>query len=610
MFLRLGMAGALLASVIGAALALNAAYGGPPSVLAHRAAPHPQNALIIEMQITLDGPAQVFIEYENPQAGQFVTALSAPAIEHRLPIVRLRPETAYAYAIGVRGGGGQVAYGPSGEFTTGSLPPELAGLQTWAAGRSSLPLIATSYKDGRKAYYFLWDETGHIVWYYAPEEGGPESSQRIHTLRAKPNGHLVYLGHSYLAEITPLGAPVARWPDGQPPDRPHHDFLLLDDGRILYLSRHDARDTAAAGRVEDPTVAVDRLRVWDQAAGTVAEVWDAAALRELFGAVPGPERWMHTNSLSLGPGGRLIVSSRNRNQVIALAPPGFRRVEWRLGGPDSDYEFPHPGDRFYGQHTASQLPNGNILLFDNGNGRPDSEGGPYSRALELRLDPAAGTAVKAWEYRLAPDRYADLASSAFRLPSGHTLVNFGTTFGEGVVPIVFVEADGPGNEVFRVETFTADAADWSYPRSYRAAPGPAAIMGERMLRPPAGPAVPAGPPPAGWWRQPVRDPAAFNPQLDDRRVVYRKAPCAQGEIADPFFLHLYPANPGDLPEERREFGFENRDFRFGQWGAIEDGECAAAVPLPAYPIAYLRTGQYLNSGEWLWEAELPGPAAP
>ena len=76
-----------------------------------------------------------------------------------------------------------------------------------------------------------------------------------------------------------------------------------------------------------------------------------------------------------------------RNQIVSLSAD-LRAIEWQLHGPDSDYEFPDPNDRFYGQHTAAQLGNGNVLLFDNGWGRPAAEGGRYSRALELRLDAA------------------------------------------------------------------------------------------------------------------------------------------------------------------------------------------------------------------------------
>ena len=608
-----------LLAVIAATLALNAAYDSIPEVLAHRVSLHPQNSLIAEVQVTLSDTAQVFIEYENPEAGKFVTALSEPGREHTIPVVRLRPETAYAYAIGVQDRDGWTAYGPSGEFTAGPLPPELAGMQTWAAGRSSQPLIVTDYKDGHNGWYFLWDETGSIVWYYRAQNlRNPQAFRQNISIRPKPNGNLVYL-HSgcCIVEITPLGEVVDWLPGGAAAGYPHHDFRLLDDGRILYLGFERAPIGAPVHNwTPDTIVKTDRLHIWNPADGSIAEVWDSRDFWDL--ADPGQwvrqtgyKDWLHLNSLSVGAGGHLIMSARSRNQIIALSPD-FRRVEWQLGGPDSDYEFPHPGDRFYGQHTAAQLPNGHILLFDNGSGRPDSEGGAYSRALELRLDAASGAAVKVWEYRHEPSIYSSIISGAFRLSSGHTLVNFGinSNAGKSLLPLIFVEVNRQGNEVFRVETFDSGAAGWSYSRSYRAAAELTSIMGETMLRPPAAPPGPAQRPADGWWRQPVRDPAAFNPQLDGRRLVYHKAPCAPGEIADAFLLHLYPAAPGDLPEERRNYGYENRDFRFGQWGTIRDGICRAEVPLPAYPIARIHTGQYVvESGERLWEVELPGPEA-
>ena len=621
--LRLGAAALALLAVIGAVLAWNAAYGGNgPQVLAHRVALHPQNALIAEVQVTLSAAAPVFIEYENPTAGRFVTAWSEPGTEHKIPVVRLRPATVYRYAIGIQTAQGGRAYGPGGEFTTGPLPPELAGRQTRAAGRSSQPLMVTDYKDGHNAWYFFWDETGRIVWYYQVQAlENLEIGWRTQAIKQRPNGNLVFVSNlCCLIEITPLGEVVDWLAPNLRQGRPHHDFWLLDDGRILYPGRTRetaSRGTDRPGMDERPAAATfDRLHIWNPADGTIAEVWHPGAFWDLFD----PAQWgqwvepteqlsrTHINSITPGAGGNWIVSVRNRQQIIALSPD-FRRLQWRLGGPDSDYEFPDPADRFYGQHTAAQLPNGHILLFDNGSGRPAAEGGEYSRALELRLDAADGPAVKAWEYRHRPDLFASFISSAFRLSNGHTLVNFGVNSdaGQRPAPLTLVEVNRRGQEVFRVETFDSGAAEWEASRSYSAAAGPTSIMGETMLRPPSAPPGPAQRPADGWWRQPVRNPSAFELRLAGRRLVYRKAPCAPGEIADAFLLHLYPANPGDLPEERREYGFENRDFRFGQWGTIRDGKCQASVPLPAYPIARIHTGQYLPGGDRPWEVELPGP---
>ena len=76
-----------------------------------------------------------------------------------------------------------------------------------------------------------------------------------------------------------------------------------------------------------------------------------------------------------------------------------------------------------------------------------------------------------------------------------------------------------------------------------------------------------------------------------RRLLYAKGDCAPSEYETPVFLHLYPADAADLPVHDRAKGFANRDFLLPDYGGRIDGECIAAVPLPDYPIAALRTGQ-------------------
>ena len=96
---------------------------------------------------------------------------------------------------------------------------------------------------------------------------------------------------------------------------------------------------------------------------------------------------------------------------------------------------------------------------------------------------------------------------------------------------------------------------------------------------------------------------AFNLHLLDGDLVYAKEPCAQTDTEARFFLHVVPERVSDLPEARREIGFDNLDFRFFLNGAWFDGRCAARVSLPDYPIASVRTGQYVSGVGEIWSAE-------
>ena len=95
--------------------------------------------------------------------------------------------------------------------------------------------------------------------------------------------------------------------------------------------------------------------------------------------------------------------------------------------------------------------------------------------------------------------------------------------------------------------------------------------------------------------------------LGDDRLTYVSPECANRD--ELFLLHFIPQDTADLLSERREHGFDNRDFAFGYWGiTLSDGTCIIERPLPGYDIIAIRTGQYTEAGQ-IWEAEyrLPYP---
>ena len=100
-------------------------------------------------------------------------------------------------------------------------------------------------------------------------------------------------------------------------------------------------------------------------------------------------------------------------------------------------------------------------------------------------------------------------------------------------------------------------------------------------------------------------------QDDGKQLHYIRAGCAPEDIAVEFFLHLIPRDWDDLPPRYRERGFDNQSFRFAEVGGrFAPWQCAAQIPLPNYPIAAIRTGQYVPGRGDLWSTELILPAAP
>ena len=110
------------------------------------------------------------------------------------------------------------------------------------------------------------------------------------------------------------------------------------------------------------------------------------------------------------------------------------------------------------------------------------------------------------------------------------------------------------------------------------------------------------------------EPAArsvFDIYLRENTVSYLKSPCGAADAQAQFFLHVIPEDVEDLPADRRRSGFDNLDFhyldfRYGKSAALAfSGKCIAKRPLPDYPIAHIRTGQFTPDDGNIWQAEFP-----
>ena len=96
--------------------------------------------------------------------------------------------------------------------------------------------------------------------------------------------------------------------------------------------------------------------------------------------------------------------------------------------------------------------------------------------------------------------------------------------------------------------------------------------------------------------------SVFDLYVTDSQLTYVKEQCGQEDTEQRFFLHITPERADDLPQERRERGFDNLDFDFFLNGALFDGKCVVSVSLPEHPVVSVQTGQFGPQGE-LWSAE-------
>ena len=87
-----------------------------------------------------------------------------------------------------------------------------------------------------------------------------------------------------------------------------------------------------------------------------------------------------------------------------------------------------------------------------------------------------------------------------------------------------------------------------------------------------------------------------------RTLTYVKEPCAPSDVERKFFLHIAPERVTDLPDDRRESGFDNLDFEYFTRGVLFNEKCAAVLPLPDYAVERLRTGQFVGGEGEAWAA--------
>ena len=159
--------------------------------------------------------------------------------------------------------------------------------------------------------------------------------------------------------------------------------------------------------------------------------------------------YAHLNSLQLVGDHTIVGSFRGCSKVLGI-DVATGSVKWRVGrtnlsdeewasrdiGPAPIMVVNDPEGEFCGQHSATILPNGHLLLFDNGaaclidpwkDHQPVGTHGEYSRAVEYALDLAVGEAVFVRDHSLHGNKEAFGYSGGQVVPmdNGDWLISWG-----------------------------------------------------------------------------------------------------------------------------------------------------------------------------------------
>jgi hypothetical protein len=109
--------------------------------------------------------------------------------------------------------------------------------------------------------------------------------------------------------------------------------------------------------------------------------------------------------------------------------------------PSGDVDF---GDNFFSfQHAPENPPNGNMLLYDNGNRRDHMDQTGVTKVVEIAFtgNPPTDASI-VWEHTVPV--YTSTIGDADRQPGGNTLITAGRA-------VLLIEVDPSGTEVWRLE---------------------------------------------------------------------------------------------------------------------------------------------------------------
>ena len=304
-------------------------------------------------------------------------------------------------------------------------------------------------------YIMILDDAGEPIFARKIAGGAIDFKPQV-------NGRLSYfdqnLGHYVILDSTYTQIDTVAAGNGYPTDV--HELILTEEGHAILMI-YDAQpvdmsqivpngnpNAIVIGLVlqeldENDTV-IFEWRSWDH-----FEITDAT-----IDLTTANVDYAHGNSIDVDTDGNWIISSRHMDEVTKISRQ-TGEIIWRLGGKNNQFAFANEADKFYHQHDARRLANGNLLLFDNGG----SGFRLTSRAVEYALDEVNMTAEVVREFTNLPQVFSFAMGTARRLANGNTVVGWGSGYP------ALTEFDPDGAKVFEL---AFDAPLVSY-RALRAA---------------------------------------------------------------------------------------------------------------------------------------------
>lgn len=464
------------------------------------------------LEFDTDVPSRVVLDVSD-DVDTWQVAFDDFEMEHSLPVLGLRPGKAHTIVVSAFDQKDELVFQDVVEISTDPPPADFPEFSVTSVPELMEPGV-TLFEAG--GYLIIVDETGQVVWYYRITN--PGSFDR--DVRRMSNGDLLLLLPPHgMMEIDMLGNTVRSWypaltfggtAGSIPVDATafHHEVYEMESGNFLVLTLElrqledypssvsdSLAPTETANVVGDLIIEfspddgaivhewhmLDMLDPYRLSYSSLQTIWDDFFL-ENYG-IEGPTRdWSHGNGVIEDTrDDSLIVSLRHQDAVIKFDRE-TGALKWILGthanwNPELFGEYlltPLTDDDLffqYHQHAPEITPDGNILVFDNGNNRaspfdPINGANIFSRAAEYSIDEETMDVDLVWEstgFSEEEPIFAGFLGDADTLPeTGNVLITFGGNVPARIVEVthtmpaeqvfeIFLPNEGNNNFVYRAE---------------------------------------------------------------------------------------------------------------------------------------------------------------
>ena len=310
---------------------------------------------------------------------------------------------------------------------------------------------------------FIMDQCGKIRW-YLNFNGHPilDNTNYANGIERLKNGNFIFgttktrgaTGINGIFEIDIMGHVINSWPLHEL--TMHHQVIEKPNGNLLATVYDTTAET-----IEDIIIELDR------STGNIVSTIDLnESLNVSRKALLNDDvDWIHVNSIFYDEDDETIILSGRTQGVIKITEENevvwiiAAHKDWGIAqnGQDLNDYLLHPldsNDRHitdtsvlmgysnhkdfewpWFQHSAKQMPNGDIIMFDNGSFRNYKKPGvnSYSQSIEYRIDPESMTIKQIWSYgkERGDSLFAGFLSDVDYFRDHHSVISsHGTLMGE------------------------------------------------------------------------------------------------------------------------------------------------------------------------------------